>query len=102
MADFAIIRSGGKQYKVGVGDKVELELLTVPEDNKEVELEVVMTSKGGKVALGKPTLKTTAKGVVLETVKGEKIDVRTFKAKSRYRRHIGHRQKYSLVEIKSI
>ncbi len=100
MADFAIVQSGGKQYRVGVGDTIEIEKIKDPKD--VLELETLMTSKGGKITIGKPLLKTTVKASVVKEVKGEKIHIRTFKAKSRHRRHIGHRQTYSLIEIKSI
>jgi large subunit ribosomal protein L21 len=98
MADFAIIQSGSKQYKVGLGDTIEVELL----EGKDIEFETLLTSKSGKVTIGKPYIKTKVKGSILGMKKGEKIHIRTFKAKSRHRRHIGHRQKYSVVEIKSL
>lgn len=100
MADFAIIQTGGKQYKVAKGDKINVELLS--NDTKEVTFDTLLTSIEGKTAIGKPLLKTKVKGEVIKQVAGGKIHIRTFKAKSRHRRHIGHRQKYSLVEIKEL
>lgn len=102
MADFAIIQTGNKQYKVEEGNKIEIELLDKKE-GEEVTFDTLLINKKGKISIGTPSLKTSVTGtVVKESVKGEKIHVRTFKAKSRHRRHIGHRQQYTLVEIKTI
>lgn len=100
MADFAIIQTGGKQYRVKVGDVIEVELLK--NTSEEVDFDTLMLNKDEKVTLGKPFVKSKVKGKVLKTTRGEKIDIRTYKAKSRHRRHIGHRQDYSVVEITSM
>ena len=99
MADFAIIQTGGKQYRVKVGDVIEVELL---KNISEVDFDTLMINKDEKITLGNPFVKSRVKGKVLKTKRGEKIDIRTYKAKSRHRRHIGHRQDYSVVEITSM
>jgi len=101
MANFAIIQTGGKQYNVKLGEKIEVELLDKNEGD-EVTFETLLISKEDALTIGKPLLKTSVKGLVKGEVKGEKLHIRKFKAKSRYRRHTGHRQKYTLVEITAI
>ncbi len=71
--------------------------------NQEISFDVMLVSKEGKIKIGDPIVaKLKAKGTVLSNIKGEKLDIRTFKAKSRYRRHKGHRQEYTQVRIDSI
>lgn len=102
MNKFAVIRTGGKQYKVSEGDILEVEKLDV-EDKKVVKFDdVLMVSDGKEIKVGTPKLESVVEAVVLEQTKGEKIKGFTYKAKSRYRRRYGHRQKFTKVEIKKI
>jgi len=94
---YAIIASGGKQYRVEVGTKVRVELLEV-EAGKSVDLETVLTVREGKTTAGKG--KVTAK--VVEHGKGEKIDIFKYKPKKNYRRRQGHRQPFTLIEVTGI
>lgn len=97
---YAIIKIQGHQYQVSEKDEFLVDYLG---ENKP-EAEVLMTSEDGKVKLGKPTLKdvkVTLK-VVTEEVKGEKIYVAKYKAKSRYRRRIGFRPKYTKLLVQTI
>ncbi|MEI6102054.1 MAG: 50S ribosomal protein L21 [Eubacteriales bacterium] len=99
---YAIIETGGKQYKVEKGNKVHVEKLDV-EIGTEVSFEALMIANGETVEVGKPTLKdvkVTAK--VLEHNKDKKIIVFKYKAKKNYRRKQGHRQPYSVIEILEI
>ncbi|MBE6827305.1 MAG: 50S ribosomal protein L21 [Ruminococcaceae bacterium] len=100
---YAIIVTGGKQYKVQNGDTVYVEKLDA-EDNSEVTFDKVLavgTDDGIKV--GSPYVKgasVTAK--VLKTGKGKKITVFTYKPKKNEKRKMGHRQPYTKVEISAI
>lgn len=99
---YAVIKSGGKQYKVNVGDTIELDKIS--EDTKNIIFdEVLLISWDGKVTLGKPTI-TNAKveATLVEQKKGDKIRVAKFKAKSRYRKVIGFRAHLSVVKIDKI
>ncbi len=98
---FAIVESGGKQYRVAEGDVLRLEKLDA-DAGSQVELPVLLLGSGD-VKVGNPLVdgaKVTAE--VIGHGRGEKIDVYKFKAKSNYRRHIGHRQDYTEVKITKV
>lgn len=100
---YAIIQTGGKQYRVAEGDVLHIEKLEIAE-GEAVEFDHVLTVvKDGEVTIGKP-LVTGAKvvGKVLEHGKGKKILVFKYKAKSNYRRRQGHRQPFTKVIIEKI
>lgn len=100
---YAIIETGGKQYRVQEGDKIVVEKLAV-EEGQEVAFERVLTVvKDGEVLVGAPVVagaKVVAK--VVEHGKGKKILVFKYKAKSNYRRRHGHRQPFTQVVIEKI
>ncbi|MGE4588342.1 MAG: 50S ribosomal protein L21 [Acidaminococcaceae bacterium] len=100
---YAIIQTGGKQYRVSEGDVLSVEKLSVAEGEEVVFDQVLTVVADGDVKIGKPILegaKVTAK--VVEHGKGEKILVFKYKAKSNYRKRQGHRQPYTKVEISKI
>ncbi len=96
---YAVIKTGGKQYKVSEGDEIYIEKLDA-ENGDKVDFEVVMAGNDGKIALGADAAKVS--GEVVKTGKAKKITVFKFKAKKNYRRHQGHRQPYTKVVIKEI
>ncbi len=98
---FAIIKSGGKQYRVSEGDVLKLESLKAnPGDT--VELPVLMTG-GETVKVGTPVVDgATVKAQVIGHGRGPKIHIYKFKAKANYRRKTGHRQPYTEVRITGI
>jgi len=101
MDKFAVIRIGGKQYRVSEGEEILVDKLI---DIKNVSPEVLLVVDGEKIEIGKPVLtkaKVTVK-VLVEVEKGEKIDVFKYKAKSRERRHVGFRAKYTRLLIEKI
>jgi large subunit ribosomal protein L21 len=98
---YAVIKSGGKQYRVEKGQQLEVELLGVDDD--KVELTPVLVVDGDTVLAGPKALskaKVTAK--VVGEAKGPKITGFTYKNKSNNRRSWGHRQRYSTIEITGI
>lgn len=97
--DYAVIRLQGQQFKVSEGDEILVNHLT-----GKPEAEVLLVSKGGKVQVGTPTVDKAAVKleVVQETEKGEKLHVRKYRSKSRYRKTIGFRPTYSRLLVKSI
>lgn len=101
--EYAVVRTGGKQYKVSKGEIIEVERLNVAPGEK-LSFEDVLLHVGDKVAkLGKPKLKgIVVKATVLDHLKGKKLRISKFKAKSKYRRVTGHRQKLSRVKIEEI
>ncbi len=103
MTTYAIVNTGGKQYRVQPGDTIRVESLSGDEGDL-VELEDVrMVSDEGEVTLGSPTVagaKVTAE--ILGRGKAKKIIVFKYKAKTRYRRKNGHRQHYTELRITDI
>ncbi len=99
---YAIIKTGGKQYKVAEGDIVEIDKL--PEkDGKVVFDEVLLLVTDSGVKIGKPTvLGEKVEGKVLGSFKGTKIRVSKFKSKVRYRRVMGFRASLTKVQIEKI
>lgn len=100
---YAVIRSGGKQYTVREGETLDVETLAgAPGDTVELG-EVLMVGEGADVTVGTPTV-AGAKVVaeVVEHGKGEKIIVFKYKAKTRYRRKQGHRQRFTRLSVREI
>ncbi|MCL1839924.1 50S ribosomal protein L21 [Candidatus Saccharibacteria bacterium] len=98
----AVIKVGGKQYVVVEKETLRVDLL--PEGTKELALDALLVIDGEKTEVGTPTVKgvkVVAK-VVEEEVKGEKLRVIRYKSKKRVHKEVGHRQKYSVIEIVSI
>ncbi len=101
MDKFAVIRIGGKQYRVTEGQEILVDKLT---DTKKVTPEVLLFVEGETVEVGTPVLekaKVTVK-VVAELEKGEKVDIFKYKAKSRERRHVGFRAQYTRLLVEKI
>ena len=100
---YAIIKTGGKQYRVQEGDNIFVEKLDADVDSNVVFDQVLAVVNDGDVKVGAPVVegaKVTAK--VLAQGKEKKILVFKYKAKSNYRRRQGHRQPYTKVEIGKI
>jgi large subunit ribosomal protein L21 len=100
---YAIIETGGKQYRVSEGDVVFIEKVEVSE-GEAVEFDRVLTVvTEGNVAIGKPLVAgAKVTGKVVSQGKGKKILVFKYKAKSNYRRRQGHRQPFTKVVIEKI
>ena len=100
---YAVIKTGGKQYKVSEGDVIEIDRLPSAKDGKIVFDEVLLLATDLGVKIGKPILngiKVEAK--LLADLRGEKIRVSKFKSKVRYRRVSGFRAELSKVQIEKI
>ena len=98
---FAIVSSGGKQYRVAEGDVLRVEKLAV-EAGETVTLPVLLIG-GDEVKVGTPQVDgASVEAEVIGHGRGPKIDIYKFKAKSNYRRHRGHRQPYTDVRVTKI
>lgn len=100
---YAIIKTGGKQYRVQEGDSIFVEKLASEVDAEVVFDQVLAIVNDGDVKVGTPVVegaKVTAK--VLEQGKQKKIRIFKYKAKSNYRRRQGHRQPYTKITIEKI
>ena len=99
---YAVIATGGKQYRVSQGDVIYVEKLDQDVDSK-VNFDVLMLGSEEGVEVGTPTLAgAKVEGKILAQVKGEKIIIYKYKSKKNYHRKAGHRQAYTKVEITSI
>ena len=99
---YAVIESGGKQYRVGLGDKLKVEKLAI-DAGKTMNFErVLMVANDGDVKVGAPTVDTAVTAKVLSHGRGEKIRVFKMKRRKNYRRTQGHRQDYTELEIVGI
>ena len=99
---YAVIKNGGSQYKVAEGQVIEVELLE-SSDKTFVFDQVLLAVDGDKVELGTPTVAgLKVYGELIADIKGKKIEVLKYKSKSRYRKHTGHRQKYTQLKITGI
>ncbi len=98
----AVVKISGKQYVVSEKESLLVDLL--PEGTKELTLDALLVIDGDKATVGTPTVKgVVVKAKVIEDeVKGDKIRVIRYKSKKRVHKEIGHRQKYTKIEVSSI
>ena len=101
---YAIIRAGGKQYRVQQGDTIYVERLATPAGETVRLAEVLLVAGGdGEAKVGSPLLSQAAVvGTVLEEGRDKKVRVFKYKKRKHYRRTRGHRQSYTAVRIDSI
>jgi large subunit ribosomal protein L21 len=100
---YAIIETGGKQYKVQAGDVIFVEKLAANAGDSVTFDRVLAVSKDGSLTTGAPLVSgASVTGKVEQQVKGEKIIVFKYKPKKNYKRKQGHRQPYTKVTIESI
>ena len=100
---YAVIKTGGKQYRISEGDVIEIDRLEADKDNNVVFEEVLLKVNEGKVKIGTPLIKgEKVEAKLIEQLKGDKIRVSKFKAKVRYRRVTGFRASLSKVSIVKI
>ncbi len=98
--NFAVIKTGGKQYLVEPGKKIKIEKLDAKEGKEVIFDQVLLLNKGNKLEIGQPLVegaKVAAK--VLAQGKGDKVIALRYKAKKRVHVKKGHRQKFTEVEI---
>lgn len=99
---YAIIETGGKQYRVEPGDVIYVEKLGLNAED-EVIFDKVVAVKNTTLKVGKPYVKdAVVKGTVVKNGKGKKITVFTYKPKKSSSRKMGHRQPYTKVQINEI
>lgn len=100
---YAVIKTGGKQYKVQAGDTVKVEKLEA-EAGKTVKLtDILMLVDGDKVAVGTPYIKgATVSATVTGHGRGDKVNIVKFRRRKHYRKQMGHRQAYTELSITDI
>lgn len=100
---YAIIATGGKQYKVTAGESLQIEKLKA-DVGAQVEFDqVLMLVDGEKIDVGTPYLEgVKVVGEVVQQGRGEKINIIKFRRRKHYMRHQGHRQDYTAVKVSAI
>ncbi|HIR58048.1 MAG TPA: 50S ribosomal protein L21 [Candidatus Gallacutalibacter pullicola] len=99
---YAVIETGGKQYKVQYGDVIFVEKLAA-EENATVEFKVIALGGDDGLKIGNPYVEgASVTGKVLKNGKGKKITVFTYKPKKNEKRKMGHRQPYTKVQIEAV
>ncbi len=100
---YAVVETGGKQYKVAAGDKLEIERLPVEAGQVVTFDKVLLVNSDAGVKVGAPTLEnTTVSANLLEHKRGVKLVAFKFKRRQGYHKKKGHRQELSVVEITEI
>jgi large subunit ribosomal protein L21 len=100
---YAVLQTGGKQYKVSEGSVIEVEKLDVTAGDTYKLDKVLLIANDGAYQVGQPIVaNATVTAKVIEQKQGPKIRVAKFKAKARYRKVIGHRQQLTKLEIVAI
>jgi large subunit ribosomal protein L21 len=108
MSSFAVIKTGGKQYRVAVGDVITIEKLSkgglpIPAGDKVTFDEVLLVDDGKNTTLGTPTISgASVTGTVEVQGKTRTLIVGKFKNKTNYRKRIGHRHRFTKVTIDAI
>ena len=98
---YAIIATGGKQYKVSEGDVISVEKLGL-EEGTTITFDEILAVSGDKLLVGDDVKSASVKATVVENGRGKKIIVYKYKRKSGYHKKNGHRQAYTKVKIDAI
>lgn len=100
---YAVIATGGKQYRVTEGETLKVEKLA-GEEGSEVELErVLMVADGDNILVGTPELdKDTVTAVIKSHGRGKKVEIIKFRRRKHHRKQMGHRQSYTEIEVTKI
>ena len=100
---YAVVKTGGKEYRVSKGDLIRVEKLEGNVGEQVTLKEVLMVSEEGQVQLGTPRLaNAVVTGEIVQEVKGKKVLIYKMKRRKNYRRFKGHRQTYTYLKIRDI
>ncbi len=100
---YAVLETGGKQYRVSAGDRLEVERLNVEAGQPVTFDRVLLVNQDGKLSIGAPVVEgATVVGDVVEHKRGDKVIVWKMKRRKGYHKKQGHRQELTVVEIKEI
>ena len=100
---YAVLQTGGKQYRVEAGDLLEIELVAAEPGQPYVFDQVLLVNNEGKVSVGSPTVAgAEVVADVVEHIRGEKKIAFKFRRRKGYHRTVGHRQELTVVKVKEI
>jgi large subunit ribosomal protein L21 len=97
----AVIKTGGKQYKVAQGQNLKIEKINA-EVGAALKFQTLLVAEGENIKIGAPGLGDIVEGKILEQGKSKKVSVVKFKNKTRYKKNVGHRQPFTKIEITKI
>lgn len=100
---YAVIKTGGKQYRIQIGEKLKIEQLPVESGSELVIDQVLMIADGDKVAVGTPLVSgAKVSATVLGQGRHDKIRIFKMRRRKHYQKHQGHRQNYTEIQITGI
>ena len=100
---YAVVKTGGKQYRITPGEKVKVEQISGDIGAEVVLDQVLMVGDGDSVRLGQPTIAgATVKATVVSQGRGDKVTIFKMRRRKHYQKHQGHRQNYTELKIDSI
>ncbi|MDD5329535.1 MAG: 50S ribosomal protein L21 [Sulfuricella sp.] len=100
---YAVIKTGGKQYRVAPGEKLKIEQIPADIGSEIVLDQVLMVSDGEAVTVGTPLVSgATVKATVVAHGRGEKVQIFKMRRRKHYQKHQGHRQNYTEIRIDGI
>lgn len=100
---YAVVKTGGKQYRVAVGEKLKVEQIPADIDSQIVLEEVLMVAGGDEVKVGTPLVAgATVKATVVSHGRGKKVRIFKMRRRKHYQKHQGHRQNYTEIRIDEI
>jgi large subunit ribosomal protein L21 len=100
---YAVVKTGGKQYKVAPGEKLKVEQIPADVGAEVILDQVLMVGDGDAVRLGQPNVTgATVKATVVAHGRGEKIRIFKMRRRKHYQKHQGHRQNYTEIQIDAI
>ena len=100
---YAVLETGGKQYRVAAGDTIEIELLPATAGQVHTFDRVLLINKEGNVTVGNPVIAgATVKADVVEHIRGDKVVAFKMRRRKHYQKRQGHRQNYTEIRIDAI
>lgn len=100
---YAVIKTGGKQYRVSAGETLKIETVAGDVGSAVVLDKVLMVGEGDKVTVGKPLLSgASVKATIVSHGRGEKVKIFKMRRRKHYQKHQGHRQNYTEIRIDGI
>jgi large subunit ribosomal protein L21 len=100
---YAVIKTGGKQYRVSAGEKLKIEQIPADIGSEIVLDQVLMVADGEAVTVGTPLVSgATVKATVVAQGRGEKVKIFKMRRRKHYQKHQGHRQNYTEIRIDGI
>jgi len=100
---YAVVKTGGKQYKIGPGEKLKVEQIPADVGAQVVLDQVLMVGEGENVRVGQPTVEgATVQATVVAHGRGDKIRIFKMRRRKHYQKHQGHRQNFTELQIDAI